>query len=159
MKLKFIAAALCMTFGLSLFAQNNATPTKKDNSPKCNIEQLTKDLNLSDKQAKELNALQEERRSKRDAMRQQRSEEKDKRQAEADTRRAEAEKDKAAYQEKVKSILTPEQYTKYQELQKQNRRDGKKGKDGKFHKDCRQCDKKSCKGENRTKVDSQEKSK
>lgn len=135
MKIKFIAAALCLTMGLTVFAQNSNTKTpQKEKQPKqCNTEQLAKNLNLTDSQTKEFVKIREEHQAKREAIRQQRSQEKTQRQSEVTTRREEAQKDRLAYQEQVKNILTPDQYTKYQELQKQNRKKEGVNKQGKKH--------------------------
>lgn len=134
--MKFFAAALCLTMGLGVFAQNTDTATpKKEKQPKqCNTEQLAKELNLTDSQTKEFTKIREEHQAKREATRQQRLQEKNQRQAETTARREEAQKERLAYQEQVKNVLTPDQYTKYQELQKQNRKEGVKRQGKKSHK-------------------------
>lgn len=121
MKLKFIVAALCLTSGLTLFAQNNQNTTKERAPRQFPSEKMVKELNLSDSQVKELKKLQEDRQAN---FEKKRAEMESKRQE----RRQEMDKERTEYQTKLKSVLTPEQYQKYESLQKdrQSKKDGKK---------------------------------
>ena len=80
-------------------------------NPQQRVEQMVKDLELNEKQAKEFNALME-------SMRPQRGQNAGERPS-----REDMQKRRTEMEAKIKGILTEEQYKKYQDMQK-NRRNG-----------------------------------
>ena len=138
MKIKFFAVAACLVMGLSLSAQTSTD--KKDKGPRvgCPIEQMTKELNLTDKQQSEIKAIFEARMAEFDKNREAMKEKKEEMKANRETMKAEMEKQRAEDDAKIKAILTTEQYTKYQELQKNRpERPGKGDKKGGDKKECK----------------------
>ncbi|MEG1585852.1 MAG: Spy/CpxP family protein refolding chaperone [Bacteroidales bacterium] len=132
MKLKFIASALCLIMGLSLSAQTN---TKEVKAPKqYPSERMVKELNLTPKQVNEMKAFYEQQKVEREKFRQEQRSLTDQQKADTAARKTAVEKRRSENRAKLKSILTPDQYTKYLEFQldqKQNM--NKKGKDGRRH--------------------------
>lgn len=110
--------AVCLMVGSSAFAQDNAcksaTPKERPTAEQMaqrRTEHMTKALNLTEAQAKQIYQVNLE-------------------QAKAmDNQAQKVKKDKSAEQAKMKSILTEEQYTKWSQMQEQHRM-GKPGEGG-----------------------------
>jgi periplasmic protein CpxP/Spy len=81
------------------------------------MERLTTGLTLTDEQKPKVKAVLEEQSKKMQALREE---------TDQDTRRTKAQELRKETETKMKAILTPEQFTKYQEM---NQRRGKKGGD------------------------------
>lgn len=85
-------------------------------NPEQRMEQMVKDLELNETQAKEFKAVME-------SMRPQKGQNEGERPS-----REEMEKKRTEMEAKIKGILTEEQYKKYQEMQKNNRRGGNRNR-------------------------------
>jgi protein CpxP len=124
MKKLFVVALLLVgtaTFAQERMGENNdkLTPEQRVN---LQVKKLTKELNLSDKQAQELKEIvvkEIEQREARKAEIQARKAEK-KRMASADmnARKMKFEEEKMEAEERMKKILTPEQFSKWTEIRK-----------------------------------------
>lgn len=124
MKKLFVVALLLVgtaTFAQERIGENNdkLTPEQRVN---LQVKKLTKELNLSDKQAQELKEIvvkEIEQREARKAEIQARKAEK-KRMASADmnARKMKFEEEKMEAEERMKKILTPEQFSKWTEIRK-----------------------------------------
>lgn len=133
MKLKFIASALCLVMGLSLFAQTPKDESKDKTPKQYPSEKMIKDLNLTPKQVTEMKAFFETQQAEREKFRQEQRNMTQQQKADTAARKATVEKRREENRAKLKSILTPEQYTKYLEMrvdQRQKMDKNKKGKDG-----------------------------
>lgn len=131
MKLKFIAAAFCMVMGLSLSAQTTQNTTKEKTPKQYPSEQMIKELNLTPKQVTEMKSFYDQQQAEREKFRkEQREMNKDQKENTAE-RKAAMEKRREENRAKIKSILTPEQYTKYLEMRAdKSQKMHKRGKDG-----------------------------
>ena len=124
MKKLFVLALLLVgtsTFAQERMGENNdkLTPEQRVN---LQVKKLTKELNLSDKQAQELKEIvvkEIEQREARKAEIQARKAEK-KRMASEDmnARKVKFEEEKTQAEERMKKILTPEQFSKWTEIRK-----------------------------------------
>lgn len=114
---KVLVAAL-LVVGITAFAQE--AQVKKSGRERLSSEQrvdfkvkkLTKDLNLNEKQAEQVKALVTKEVQKRDAKRAEMKEDKEKNKEEM---RANMEKEKAIVTSEMQKILTPEQFSKWQQ--------------------------------------------
>jgi periplasmic protein CpxP/Spy len=130
---KMFALAILMV-GISSFAQESPKSEKRLDKEKMekltpeqrnekHLKKLTSDLGLNASQQKQMGTVLAEQSKKREAKKAERE-----KLMKAD--RSEREKEMAANDAKVKAILTPEQYTKWEQLKAEKRETGKK----KFHK-------------------------
>lgn len=126
---KVIVAAL-LVVGMTTFAQEKEG--RKAGSERLTSEQkvdlqvtkITKDLDLNEKQAKEVRALVTKQVAKREAKRAEMQELKTKKREEI---KAQREAEQAAVSSEIKKILTPEQYAKW-EKNREERKEGIKEK-------------------------------
>ncbi|WP_309613644.1 hypothetical protein [Flavobacterium sp.] len=126
---KVIVAAL-LVVGMTTFAQEKEG--RKAGSERLTSEQkvdlqvskITKDLDLNEKQAKEVRALVTKQVAKREAKRAEMQELKTKKREEM---KAQREAEQAAVSSEMKKILTPEQYAKW-EKNREERKEGIKEK-------------------------------
>lgn len=126
---KVIVAAL-LVVGMTTFAQEKEG--RKAGSERLTSEQkvdlqvtkITKDLDLNEKQAKEVRALVTKQVAKREAKRAEMQELKTKKREEI---KAQREAEQAAVSSEMKKILTPEQYAKW-EKNREERKEGIKEK-------------------------------
>lgn len=132
MKKMFVLAI--MMIGMSSFAQESSRSEKRAERAKMekltpeqrnekHLKKLTTDLGLDSSQQQKMGTILAGQSKKREAKKAEREKE-----MKAD--RSEREKEMAANDAKVKAILTPEQYTKWEQLKAERREEGKK----KFHK-------------------------
>ena len=132
MKKLFMAVLLCV--GFSIYAQETTTtPKKKGNkeakSPEkvneARLSKMTTELSLNAKQQEEIKPILAEQTVKMEEMKakQKANKEAGVELSDADKKamRMKMKEDKEATDAKIKSILTPEQFTKYQEIQKEQR--------------------------------------
>lgn len=130
MKLKFIATAFCMVMGLSLSAQTTQNTSPEKAPKQYPSEKMVKELNLTPKQITELKNLQEEQQADREKFRQEQQALTKEMKKDSAERKAAMDKRRNEHQAKLKTILTPEQYTKYLEMQlNQRSKMDKKGQD------------------------------
>jgi Spy/CpxP family protein refolding chaperone len=78
------------------------------------LEEMKTELLLTDEQTKKITSIMEEQRKAMEAKREENSE------TQGDDREARM-KERKAYDEKIKTVLTPEQQTKYDELQEKRK--------------------------------------
>ena len=100
----------------------NMTPEQRD---EIHLKKLTKDLNLDAKQQEQLSNLLAEQRSKREAMKEERKLLKEKgtkpTPEERESFRKEMEENKSQTENKMKEILTPEQFSKWQSVKNERK--------------------------------------
>lgn len=122
MKKLFLAALLVV--GLTAFAQERegrkAGREKLTTEQKVDfqVKKLTKDLNLNDKQAKEVRALVTKEVEKREAKRAEIKEIKAKKREDM---KAKIQAEQEAVSADMKKILTPEQYTKWEKIREERK--------------------------------------
>lgn len=107
-KVIFSLAMFALVASGSVMAQNR--PQRMN--PEQRMEQMVKELNLNEQQAKDFKEVMESMRPQRGQGERPSREEMEKRRTEMNT--------------KIKGILTEEQYQKYQEMQQRNRRGGER---------------------------------
>lgn len=130
---KILFAAVALIFSVTLFAQGSQRGEHREFKPKematRMADGLKKELELNDEQYKSVYNLYlkrgEEMKARRDKAQQGQ-------QVDRETRRAEMQKQQQAMNAELKKVLTPEQYTKYEEMQKklQQKRRGQGGPRG-----------------------------
>ncbi|MBQ2969117.1 MAG: DUF4890 domain-containing protein [Bacteroidaceae bacterium] len=116
---KFLFAAVALIFSASLFAQAPQRGERREFKPEematRQADGMKKELGLNDEQYKSVYDLYlkrgEEMKARRDKAQQGQ-------QVDRETRRAEMQKQQQAMNAELKKVLTPEQYTKYEEMQK-----------------------------------------
>ena len=115
MKNLFLAALLIV--GITAFAQDktekrpNRESMTKEQKVDFQVKRMTKDLNLNEKQAKEIEALVSKQVDKREAKKAEMKDDKAKDRAEM---KAEMEANQTAMSAELKKILTPEQFSKWE---------------------------------------------
>ncbi|MGL4292310.1 MAG: Spy/CpxP family protein refolding chaperone [Bacteroidales bacterium] len=141
MKLKIFASVCCLIMGLSLSAQT--TKSTENKSPKdFPNERMIKELNLSQKQIDELKSFREQQIKERDEYREARKKQTPEQKGDSAEKRVSLEKRKDDNRAKMKQILTPEQYTKFLEMNlDQRQRMDKKSKHSRQHKNASCCKK------------------
>jgi Spy/CpxP family protein refolding chaperone len=118
MKRKLFTTGL-MALGL-IFCLNNASAQEGRQRPSMEemqqkqLEEMKTELLLTDEQTKKITSIMEEQRKAMEAKREENSE------TQGDDREARM-KERKAYDEKIKTVLTPEQQTKYDELQEKRK--------------------------------------
>lgn len=118
MKLKFFLAAICMVMGLSLSAQ----PGKPGKAPRqFPDEKMIKELNLTPQQVTDMKNLFDQQRAEGEKFRQEQRAQAEKQKMNREEMKAAMEKRREEHRAKIKAILTPEQYTKYLEMQLEQR--------------------------------------
>ena len=128
--MKKVIVATLLVVGMTTFAQEKEG--RKAGSERLTSEQkvdlqvtkITKDLDLNEKQAKEVRALVTKQVAKREAKRAEMQELKTKKREEI---KAQREAEQAAVSSEIKKILTPEQYAKW-EKNREERKEGIKEK-------------------------------
>lgn len=157
MKLKFFTAALCMVMGLSLSAQTTKDNSKEKTPKQYPSEKMIQDLNLTPKQVTEMKSFFEQQQAEREKFRQEQRTQSQNQKISKEERKTAMEKRRNENRAKIKTILTPDQYTKYLEMQvdKKSKMD-KNGKEGPRHdrkgKGCKnQCSNKTKNSENSNK--------
>jgi periplasmic protein CpxP/Spy len=131
---KLIIAAL-LVIGFSSYAQDQSQPEGKSNrgqqggrmnpeqSSQAQLDKLTTDLKLDAKQQEQIKPIIEEQTAKRKAMMEERMANKDRKKMTAEERQTamNARKDeRAAMENKLKAILTPEQFKKMKDMEQAN---------------------------------------
>jgi protein CpxP len=122
-----VILAVVMLVGITAFAQEketrkgdrkNLTTEQKVN---LQVEKMTKDLDLNEKQANDMKAFVtkevEKREAKREEMKQLRAEKEQKR----GDMKAQMEKEQAATRTEMKKILTPEQFAKWEKIREERK--------------------------------------
>ena len=124
MKKLFVLALLLVgtsTFAQERMGENNdkLTPEQRVN---LQVKKLTKELNLSDKQAQELKEIVvkeiEQREGRKAEIQARKAEKKKMASDEMDARKMKFEEKKMQTEERMKKILTPEQFLKWTEIRK-----------------------------------------
>ena len=124
MKKLFVLALLLVgtsTFAQERMGENNdkLTPEQRVN---LQVKKLTKELNLSDKQAQELKEIVvkeiEQREGRKAEIQARKAEKKKMASDEMDARKMKFEEKKMQTEERMKKILTPEQFSKWTEIRK-----------------------------------------
>ena len=124
MKKLFVLALLLVgtsTFAQERMGENNdkLTPEQRVN---LQVKKLTKELNLSDKQAQELKEIVvkeiEQREGRKAEIQARKAEKKKMASDEMDARKMKFEEEKMQAEERMKKILTPEQFSKWTEIRK-----------------------------------------
>ena len=124
MKKLFVLALLLVgtsTFAQERMGENNdkLTPEQRVN---LQIKKLTKELNLSDKQAQELKEIVvkeiEQREGRKAEIQARKAEKKKMASEELNARKLKFEEEKMQTEERMKKILTPEQFSKWTEIRK-----------------------------------------
>ena len=135
MKTKLFISAICLFIGISTFAQDVKKDKRGMNQPPVfPSEQMIKDLNLSQKQVEQMKSFMEEQKVQNEKIRKEAQANRQKSQETMKAHREAAEKRRDANLARIKSILTPEQYTKFLEMRTKNQprmKDGKPMKNGK----------------------------
>lgn len=133
---KILFAAVALMFSVTLFAQGSQRGERREFKPKematRMADGLKKELELNDEQYKSVYNLYLKR---GEEMKARRSKAQQGQQVDREARRAEMQKQQQAMNAELRKILTPEQYTKYEEMQKkqqQKRREqgGSRGPQG-----------------------------
>lgn len=128
--MKKVIVAVLLVVGMTAFAQEKegrkAGREKLTSEQKVDLQvtKITKDLDLNEKQAKEVRALVTKQVAKREAKRAEMQELKTKKREEM---KAQREAEQAAVSSEMKKILTPEQYAKW-EKNREERKEGIKEK-------------------------------
>ncbi|WP_396147114.1 hypothetical protein [Flavobacterium sp.] len=124
MKKLFVLALLLVgttTFAQERMGENNdkLTPEQRVN---LQVKKLTKELNLSDKQAQELKEIVvkeiEQREGRKAEIQARKAEKKKMASDEMNARKMKFEEEKKQAEERMKKILTPEQFSKWTEIRK-----------------------------------------
>ena len=124
MKKLFVVALLLVgtsTFAQERMGENNdkLTPEQRVN---LQVKKLTKELNLSDKQAQELKEIVvkeiEQREGRKAEIQARKAEKKKMASEELNARKLKFEEEKMQTEERMKKILTPEQFSKWTEIRK-----------------------------------------
>ncbi|WP_162127297.1 hypothetical protein [Flavobacterium phycosphaerae] len=127
--MKKVFLALVMLVGLTALAQEketrkgdrkNLTTEQKVN---LQVEKMTKDLDLNEKQVKDMRAFVTKEVEKREAKREEMKKLREQKELKRDEMKAEMEKEQAATATEMKKILTPEQFAKWEKI-----RDDRKAK-------------------------------
>lgn len=127
--MKKVFLALVMLVGLTALAQEketrkgdrkNLTAEQKVN---LQVEKMTKDLDLNEKQVKDMRAFVTKEVEKREAKREEMKKLREQKELKRDEMKAEMEKEQAATSTEMKKILTPEQFAKWEKM-----RDDRKAK-------------------------------
>lgn len=125
--MKKIIFGLALMAGVLTTAQSCCKGQMKDNAEMKemrterhakHMEDMKKELGLSDAQVTKINALHEEQQTKREA-------ERAKMDAERTARMEAMKQEREAMDAKMSKILTPEQYTKWQEMKKDRMEEGR----------------------------------
>lgn len=122
---KLVVAAL-LVVGMTTFAQEKMDEPKKQLTPEqkvnLQIKKLTKELNLTEKQIQEIRVIAAKEIELREARKAEMEARKEGQtrltKEEMKARKAKFEEERALAEERMKTILTPEQYTKWTELRK-----------------------------------------
>ena len=130
---KKIIIAVLLVVSVSSFAQDQNQPDKKSNKPKrekqtpeqriqAQLDKLTKELSLNPQQQEQIKPILAEKNAKMDAFRAERmgSNSKEMTSAEREAFKTKRQEDKKATDDKLKTILTPEQFKKMKEIEKAN---------------------------------------
>lgn len=114
----FLAAALFLMMGLSVNAQSRKAPDRSENRPDKETAELVKELDLSDKQAAQVKKIHQDFGEKMEKARKNNDGDRE------DMREhmAKMEKEKNA---EMKTVLSKEQYKKYEELHAEKRKQAK----------------------------------
>jgi Spy/CpxP family protein refolding chaperone len=114
----FLAAALFLMMGLSVNAQSRKAPDRSENRPDKETADLVKELDLSDKQAAQVKKIHQDFGEKMEKARKNNDGDRE------DMREhmAKMEKEKNA---EMKTVLSKEQYKKYEELHAEKRKQAK----------------------------------
>ncbi|WP_295336734.1 hypothetical protein [Flavobacterium sp.] len=117
--MKKLFLALLLLVGVATWAQGKRERKQdgerltKEERVDLQVKRMTKDLDLTEKQAKEFRALATKQVEKRDAKRAQVQEE---RKAKMEALKAQMQEEQAAHTAEMKKILTPEQFAKWEKL-------------------------------------------
>lgn len=122
---KLLVAAL-LVVGMTTFAQEKMEEQKQQLTPEqkvnLQVKKLTKELNLSDKQAQELKEIVvkeiEQREARKAEIQARKAEKKKMASEELNARKLKFEEEKMQTEERMKKILTPEQFSKWTEIRK-----------------------------------------
>lgn len=126
--MKNVFLALLMFVGITTLAQEKrerrpeGDKLTKEQKVDFQVKRMTKDLNLDEKQAKEVRALVTKEVEKREAKRAEMKEQKEKKKEEM---KAKMKEEQAAVAAEMKKILSAEQYTKWEKLREERRENRK----------------------------------
>lgn len=124
---KLCLAAIAVAFSVCTFAQAPKHGERREFKPEEMATRMAdgmkKELGLNDEQYKSVYDLYLKR---GEEMKARRDKDQPGQQADREARRAEMQKQQEATNAELKKILTPEQYTKYEELQQQKKQDQQK---------------------------------
>jgi hypothetical protein len=122
--MKNVFLALLLLFGLTTLAQGKRErrPEEdrltKEEKIELQVKRMTKDLDLNEKQSKEVRTIVVKEVEKREAKRAEIQEEQKAKRAEM---KANMEKEQAAHSTEMKKILTPEQFAKWEKLREERK--------------------------------------
>jgi len=122
--MKKLFLALLLLVGISTWAQGKREKKQegerltKEEKVDFQVKRMTKDLDLTEKQAKEFRALATKQVEKRDAKRAQMQEE---RKAKMEALKAQMQEEQASHTAEMKKILTPEQFAKWEKLREERK--------------------------------------
>lgn len=122
--MKKLFLALLLLAGVATWAQGKREKKQegerltKEEKVDFQVKRMTKDLDLTEKQAKEFRALATKQVEKRDAKRAQMQEE---RKAKMEALKAQMQEEQASHIAEMKKILTPEQFAKWEKLREERK--------------------------------------
>lgn len=122
--MKKLFLALLLLAGVATWAQGKREKKQegerltKEEKVDFQVKRMTKDLDLTEKQAKEFRALATKQVEKRDAKRAQMQEE---RKAKMEALKAQMQEEQASHTAEMKKILTPEQFAKWEKLREERK--------------------------------------
>lgn len=122
--MKKLFLALLLLIGLTTWAQEKrerrpeGDRLTKEEKVDLQVKRMTKDLDLNEKQAKEVRALVTKEVEKREAKKAEMSEEK---KAKREAMKAKMKEAQAAHSAEMKKILTPEQFAKWEKLREERK--------------------------------------